>query len=73
MFNEPPQATHGLSSFVTNLAEGWVHGCEMPDFMAIEWEQDWHLKIEDVRAKHGIEPFSGAFPADLLEQLSQAS
>ena len=50
-----------------------MHGCEMPDFMAIEWEQDWHLKIEDVRAKHGIEPFSGAFPADLLEQLSQAS
>ena len=39
-----------------------VHGCEMPDFMAIEWEQDWHLKIEDVRAKHGIEPFPELFP-----------
>ena len=63
----------GFPLLLQNLAEAWVHGCEMPDFMAIEWEQDWHLKIEDVRAKHGIEPFSGAFPADLLEQLSQAS
>ncbi|MEC8492234.1 MAG: Coq4 family protein, partial [Pseudomonadota bacterium] len=63
----------GFPLLLQNLAEAWVHGCEMPDFVAIEWEQDWHLKIEDVRAKHGIEPFSGAFPADLLEQLSQAS
>ena len=63
----------GFPLLLQNLAEAWVHGCEMPDFMAIEWEQDWHLKIEDVRAKYGIKPFSGAFPADLLEQLNQAS
>ena len=41
--------------------------------MAIEWEQDWHMNIDEVRAKHGIAPFAGSFPADLLEQLSQAS
>jgi ubiquinone biosynthesis protein Coq4 len=63
----------GFPLLLQNLSEAWVHGCDAPDFMSIEWEQDWHLSIEDVRAKHGIAPFAGAFPADLLEQLSQAS
>ncbi len=63
----------GFPLLLQNLAEAWVHGCESPDFMAIEWEQDWHLKVEDVREKHGIKPFSSALPADLLEQLSQVS
>ena len=63
----------GFPLLLQNLSEAWVHGCDAPDFMAIEWEQDWHLSIDDVRAKYGIAPFAGAFPADLLEQLSQAS
>jgi ubiquinone biosynthesis protein Coq4 len=63
----------GFPLLLQNLSEAWVHGCDAPDFMAIEWEQDWHMSIEEVRAKYGIVPFAGAFPADLLEQLSQAS
>ena len=35
--------------------------------MAIEWEQDWHMNIDEVRAKHGIAPFAGSFPR-LAEQ-----
>lgn len=63
----------GFVLLLQNLSEAWVHGCEAPKFMAIEWEQDWHMNIDEVRAKHGIAPFAGSFPADLLEQLSQAS
>ena len=63
----------GFPLLLQNLSEAWVHGCDAPDFMAIEWEQDWHMSIEEVRAKYGIVPFAGSFPADLLEQLSQAS
>lgn len=63
----------GFPLLLQNLAEAWVHGTECPDFMAIEWEQDWHMNIDGVREKHGIKPFAGQFPADLLEQLSQAS
>ena len=63
----------GFPLLLRNLSEAWFHGCDAPDFMAIEWEQDWHLSIEDVRARYGIVPFGGAPPADLLEQLSQAS
>ena len=63
----------GFPLLLQNLSEAWVHGCDAPDFMTIEWEQDWHMSIEEVRAKYGIVPFAGAFPADLLEQLSQAS
>ena len=63
----------GFPLLLQNLSEAWVHGCDAPNFMAIEWEQDWHMSIEEVRAKYGIVPFAGAFPADLLEQLSQAS
>ena len=63
----------GFVLLLQNLSEAWVHGCEAPKFMAIEWEQDWHMNIDEVRAKHGIKPFAGSFPAGLLEQLSQAS
>ena len=63
----------GFALLLQNLSEAWAHGCEAPTFMAIEWEQDWHMNIDEVRAKHGIQPFAGSFPADLLEQLSQAS
>lgn len=63
----------GFPLLLQNMSEAWAHGCDAPQFMAIEWEQDWHMNIEDVRAKHGVAPFAGTFPADLLEQLSQAS
>lgn len=63
----------GFVLLLQNLSEAWLHGCDAPTFMAIEWEQDWHMNIDEVRAKHGIQPFAGGFPADLLEQLSQAS
>ena len=63
----------GFVLLLQNLSEAWVHGSDAPKFMAIEWEQDWHMNIDEVRAKHGIAPFAGGFPADLLEQLSQAS
>lgn len=63
----------GFALLQQNMAEAWVHGCDAPHFMAIDWEQDWHLTKDEVRQKHGIKPFAGSFPADLLEQLSQAS
>ena len=63
----------GFPLLQQNMAEAWVHGCDAPHFMAIEWEQDWHLTKNEVRQKHGITPFAGSFPANLLEQLSQAS
>jgi ubiquinone biosynthesis protein Coq4 len=56
-----------------NFAEGWVHGREAPSFMAIAWEDEWHRDLEEVRARHGIQPFAGSFPADLLETLASAS
>lgn len=55
-----------------NFAEGWVHGSEAPCFMAIAWEGEWHRGIGEVRARHGIEPFAGSFPPDLLETLASA-
>ena len=63
----------GFSLLLQNMAEAWVHGCDAPHFMNIEWEQDWHLSKDEVRQKYGIKPFAGSFPPDLLEQLSQGS
>lgn len=63
----------GFPLLLQNMSEAWAHGCDAPDFMAIEWEQGWHMNLEDVRAKYGIAPFAGTFRANLLEQLNQAS
>lgn len=55
------------------IAEGWLHGRTTPFFMAIEWENEWHLPIAEIRARHGIRPFESVFPADLIEQLRDAA
>jgi ubiquinone biosynthesis protein Coq4 len=61
----------GLSMQV--IAEGWLHGRTTPSFMAIEWENEWHLPISEIHARHDIKPFSSIFPADLIEQLQNAA
>jgi ubiquinone biosynthesis protein Coq4 len=55
------------------IGEAWLHGRTTSSFMAIEWENEWHLPIEEIRARHGILPFTSAFPADLIEQLRPAA
>tara|TARA_R110000868_G_scaffold12547_1_gene59812 strand:- start:6505 stop:7509 length:1005 start_codon:yes stop_codon:yes gene_type:complete len=61
----------GLSMQI--IAEGWLHGRTTPSFMAIEWENEWHLPISEIRARHGIKPFASIFPADLIEQMRAAA
>ncbi len=61
----------GLSMQI--ISEGWLHGRTMPSFMAIEWENEWHLPISEIRTRHGIKPFASIFPADLIEQLRDAA
>jgi ubiquinone biosynthesis protein Coq4 len=61
----------GLSMQI--ISEGWLHGRTTPSFMAIEWENEWHLPISEIRARHGIKPFSSIFPADLIEQMRDAA
>ncbi len=61
----------GLSMQI--IAEGWLHGRTTPSFMAIEWENEWHLPISEIRARHGIKPFTSVFPADLIEQMRDAA
>ena len=60
----------GFTLLLQNMAEAWQHGREQPAFMDIHWEDEWHMDIASVRAKHDINAFNGSFPADLLEQLS---
>lgn len=61
----------GLSMQI--ISEGWLHGRTTPSFMAIEWEDEWHLPISEIRARHGIKPFASVFPADLIEQMRNAA
>ncbi|MEQ8611350.1 MAG: Coq4 family protein [Parvibaculaceae bacterium] len=55
------------------IIEGWQHGRMTPSFMAIEWEQEWHRPIADIRTQYGIEAFTSIYPADLVEQLRSAA
>ena len=55
------------------IAEGWQHGRTTPPFMAIDWESEWHRPVAEIRAHYGIEAFSSIYPADLVEQLSEAA
>lgn len=61
----------GLSMQI--ISEGWLHGRTTPSFMAIEWENEWHLPISEIRKRHGITPFTSVFPADLIEQMRDAA
>lgn len=61
----------GLSMQI--ISEGWLHGRTTPSFMAIEWENEWHLPISEIRERHGIKPFTSIFPADLIEQMREAA
>jgi len=63
----------GFIIVLQNIAEAWQHGCQSPAFMAIDWETEWHMDIESLRVKYGIRPFSGSFPADLLEKVANTT
>ena len=58
----------GLPAMLQVVAEAWRHGRASPPFMAIDWESEWHRPIAEIRARHGIVPFAGSLPADLIEQ-----
>ena len=60
----------GFGLLMQNITEAWRHGRVTPALMPIQWESEWHETSEQIRARHGITPFKGSFPPDLLEQLS---
>ncbi|MDE0450845.1 MAG: Coq4 family protein [Gammaproteobacteria bacterium] len=49
------------------IAEGWRHGEDSPDFMAIDWESEWVHSIETIRERHGIDTFRSVFSSNLFE------
>ncbi len=63
----------GLPILLQIISEAWRHGRSCPSFMAIDWEQEWHKPIDEIRAEQGIVAFNSALPADLLETLAQAN
>ena len=60
----------GFGLLMQNIIEAWRHGRATPALMSIHWESEWHETPEQIRARHGITPFKGSFPPDLLEQLA---
>ena len=67
------RAAAGFGLFLQNICEAWLHGRNTPSFMDIPWEKEWRRSVKELRTRHGIEPFKGSFPADLLEQLKAAA
>lgn len=67
------QAPDGVPVIFCTIAEASRHGAESPSFMAIAWEKEWHLPVAEIRARHGLKPFKGTFPADLFEQFRSAA
>ena len=59
----------GFGLLMQNISEAWRHGRAAPPLMEIDWESEWHQKTEDIRMRHGIEPFKGSFPPDLQSNL----
>ena len=60
----------GFDLLMRTICEAWQHGRQTPPLMAVEFEEEWHAPIDDVRRRFDIEPFSGSFPADLFEKLA---
>lgn len=60
----------GFGLLIQNITEAWRHGRTTPPLMPIQWESEWHESVDVIRTRHGITPFKGSFPPDLLEQLA---
>jgi ubiquinone biosynthesis protein Coq4 len=58
----------GAAVLLQTIAEASRHGEGSPSFMAIAWEEEWARPIAEIRARHGITPFQGTYPADLFER-----
>jgi hypothetical protein len=41
--------------------------------MNIEWENEWNITLESIRAKHAISVYKSVFPPDLLESIENPS
>ena len=55
------------------IAEASQYGVDMPSFMAIAWEEEWHEPLHSIRARHGIVPFKGSIAADYFEGMRPAA
>lgn len=66
------RAPEGFGLLLQTISEAWRHGRTAPPFMGIAWESCWDRSVAELRADLGIEPFQGAYPADLFEQLAAA-
>jgi ubiquinone biosynthesis protein Coq4 len=63
----------GAEIVLQTMAEASRYGADCPSFMAIAWEQEWHLPLREIRARHGFAAFRGSYPADLFEQFRPAA
>ncbi|HXC57162.1 MAG TPA: Coq4 family protein [Rhizomicrobium sp.] len=63
----------GTAIVLQTIAEASRHGEDCPSFMEIAWEAEWHRPTAEIRARHGIAPFAGTYPADLFERLRSAA
>lgn len=57
------------SAILQTIAEASQYGWDSPSFMAIPWEEEWHMPLQAVRARHGIVGFEGSVPSDLFERM----
>ncbi len=67
------QEPRGFSIIMQIIAEAWQHRRETPFMMNIEWQEEWHNSIENIRTTYGIRPYKSIFPTDLLESMESAS
>ena len=58
----------GFIVLMDTITSAWTHGRETPPLMLIDWETDWVRPVEELRAAHGITPYDGPYPANLIER-----
>ena len=51
------------------IAQGWRHGREAPDMLAIDWRSHWADPVEAIREGDGIKVYRSVFSKDLYRVL----
>jgi ubiquinone biosynthesis protein Coq4 len=63
----------GFPILMQIIAEGWQHGRNTPPMMDVEWENEWHHSLGEIRQQHNITALRSVLPTDVMETMADGS
>ncbi len=62
-----------FAMLMDTILSAWTHGRRTPPMLLIRWEEVWDRPTETIRRQFGVTPYASPYPADIFEQLAEAT